>query len=825
MDRCVCMLLMGVIAVSLPVQAQSIQMPNASDIQLGLEKLNVLGSVLYVAAHPDDENTAALAYFSKGRKLRTAYLSLTRGDGGQNLIGSERGAEIGIIRTQELLSARGIDGAEQYFTRAVDFGYSKTAEESLRFWGREEVLADVVWVIRSFRPDVIVTRFPVDRPAGHGHHTASGVLAREAFHAAADPQRFPEQLDQVEPWQAKRLFWNGWRLSDEEKAKAVKIDTGEYDPLLGSSYSEVAALSRSMHKSQGFGATGRRGTRYEYLQQVEGAPASEDLLAGVDTSWSRVSGGTAIGQKLEEIAADFNPRDPSQSLPKLIEAYAAMGNLSHTPWVEVKRKELLGLIQACAGLWIEAISSDYSAVPGETLSITTMLVNRSNYPFEIRSINFSNSGSSISENTLLENNKPYAIESELTISKNAEISQPYWLVTSPQKALFSVDEKSIVHLAENFPPIQATIELRARDTELQFVVPVLYRWTDRVDGELYRLFEIRPPVTVDVDNGVRVFADSSHHEVRVRVKGHAPDQSGSLRLSGPADWRVDPESAPFSLPQKYDEAELVFRVTPPDAPGEGLLRAEAVVGGGVFDRALVEISHPHIKRQAYFPESSLKAVKVDVKRGRERIGYIVGSGDEVPEGLRNLGYEVALLSDEDLESGDLGRFDVIVTGIRAYNTRERLRVAQPRLLKFVEVGGTLIVQYNVSRGLLLDELGPYPFRIGRDRVSEEDAPVTILDRDHPLFNFPNRITEEDFEGWVQERGLYFASEWDDRYETVLASHDSGESVKNGGLLYAEYGQGIYIYSGISWFRQLPAGVPGAYRFLANVISAERNSAN
>ena len=377
MDRCSYILLLGALALSAPAQAQQIQMPDAAEIQLGLEKLNVMGSVLYIAAHPDDENTAALAYFSKGQKLRTAYLSLTRGDGGQNLIGSERGAEIGIIRTQELLAARGVDGAEQYFTRAIDFGYSKTPEETLAFWGKEAVLADVVWVIRSYRPDVIVTRFPVDGPSGHGHHTSSGQLAREAFHAAADPQRFPEQLDRVEPWQAKRMFWNGWRLSEEEQAEAVKVDVGGFDPLLGASYSEIAAISRSMHKSQGFGSAGRRGTRLEYFKLVEGTLAGKEILSGIDTTWSRVPGGRDLGVKLAEIAERFDPRDPARSLPQLLEAYAEMKRLEPTVWVEVKQKEILGLIQACAGLWMEAISTDFAAAPGDVVTVNTTLVNRS----------------------------------------------------------------------------------------------------------------------------------------------------------------------------------------------------------------------------------------------------------------------------------------------------------------------------------------------------------------------------------------------------------------------------------------------------------------
>ncbi len=825
MDRCSCIFLLGALVLTAPAAAQRIQMPDAAEIQLGLEKLNVLGSVLYVAAHPDDENTAALAYFSKGAKWRTGYLSLTRGDGGQNLIGSEQGAEIGIIRTQELLAARGIDGAEQFFTRAVDFGYSKTPEETLAFWGEEAVLADVVWVIRWFRPDVIVTRFPVDASSGHGHHTASAQLARDAFHAAADPERFPEQLDRVEPWQAKRLFWNGWRLSEQEQAGAVRVDVGEFNPLLGDSYSEIAATSRSMHKSQGFGAAGTRGTRYEYFKLVEGSLEGNHLLAGIDTTWSRVAGGQSLGAALGEIAERFDPKNPAASLPGLLDAYSELKRLAPTGWGQVKEKELLGLIQACAGLWIEAISTDFAAAPGDTATVNTMLVNRSSFPFRLKSISFENSEPPSVQDTVLENNTPHTIESSVRISSGHPTSQPYWLRDSPEKALFTVRDQALIGAAENAPSLQARITLDGQGTELEYLVPVLYRWTDRVDGESYRLFEVRPKVTVELGGGVRIFADAEPQHVRVRVTANSPDVDGTLRLAGNPDWQVVPQSVAFSLAGKYDEAEFSFQVTPPNAAGDAVFVAEADVDGRRFSRALVTISHPHIKRQVYFPESTIKMVKLDVERRGDSIGYIDGSGDEVADGLRRLGYDVTALSDDDLESGDLGRFDAIVAGIRAYNTRERLAVVQPRLLRYVEEGGTLIVQYNVSRGLVTQDIGPYPFTIGRDRVSEEDAQVTILAPDHELLRFPNTITQRDFAGWVQERGLYFASEWDDRYETVLASHDAREPETAGGLLFARYGNGVFIYSGISWFRQLPAGVPGAYRLFANMISSGQDHAD
>jgi len=818
-------LLLGAVTLSLHAQPQQIQLLDAAEIQTALQKLNVLGSVLYIAAHPDDENTSALAYFSKGQYLRTAYLSLTRGDGGQNLIGPEKGAEIGIIRTQELLAARRIDGGEQYFTRAIDYGYSKTLDETLSFWGKEAVLGDIVWIIRTFRPDIIITRFPVESSSGHGHHTASGLLVKEAFRAAADPCQFPEQLDLVAPWQAQRLFWNSWRPSRQEMEKAVRIDVGEFNPLLGSSYTEIAARSRSMHKSQGFGSTGRRGTRYDYFQLIDGSPTEKDLFEGIDISWARVPGGRKLGQKLKEIAEKFYPQDPTRSLPKLLDAYAELEKLEKTAWILPKKKELLRAIQSCAGLWVEAISTDFAASPGDEILVNTTLVNRSDLRFRIQEISFPGIESFSGEDAPLENNIPVSFKSSLRIPEDYPISQPFWLRDKPENALFSVSEQALIGLAENAPSIQAKVKLLCQGNLLEFLVPVLYRWTDRVNGEIYRPFEIRPPVTLKLEDKVKVFAGQGSQDIHVRIKSNSPEIHGSLRISGPSNWHVTPESIPFSLAAKYEELEASFRVTSPDNAEEAVLFAEAEIEGITFNRSLVEISHPHIKRQVYFPESKLKAVKLDIKRRGDRIGYIMGSGDEVPEGLRNLDYAVTMLGDEELGSADLGQYDAIITGIRAYNTRERIKTFQPRLLKYVQDGGTLIVQYNVSRGLLTERIGPYPISLGRGRVSEENAAVTFLAPNHALLNFPNKITQKDFEGWVQERGLYFASEWDERYDSVLASHDSRESDLAGGLLYTQYGKGVFIYTGFSWFRQLPAGVPGAYRLFANLISAGKTDGN
>jgi LmbE family N-acetylglucosaminyl deacetylase len=812
-------LLLGLLLPLGQLNAQRIELPDAAELQIALHKLNVLGSVLFVAAHPDDENTSALAYFSKGRKFRTAYLSLTRGDGGQNLIGPEKGAEIGIIRTQELMAARRIDGAEQFFTRAIDFGYSKTPEETLKFWGREEILADLVWIIRRFRPDVIITRFAVDVSSGHGHHTASGWLIRDAYLAASDPDRFPEQLKHVEPWKAKRLYWNSWRPGEQELQDLQKFDTGEYNPLLGKSYSEMAAESRSMHKSQGFGATARRGTRFDYFKLVAGEPASADVFDGIDTSWGRVPGGATVGRMLAAVTASFDPQRPADSVSDFLAVYRELTSLDETFWTQIKKQELMRVIQACAGLWMEAISPDFAAAPGDEVRVTTSLVSRSDVPFRVEKIGFRGLAEETAVDEPLADNVPLVYEKTIRLPGDFPVSQPYWLKAPPGFGIFTVREQQLIGEAENPPSLSVQVVLSVGGESLEYALPVLYRWTDRVDGELFRAFEVRPRVTLQLEDKVSIFADSEPKEVRIKLMSHSPSASGRVRLKGNGGWQVSPAEVAFAFTEKYAEQQASFMVTPPERAGEALLTAEAEIGGVTMDRALVEISYPHINRQVYFPESRVKVVKLDVRRLGSRLGYIMGAGDEVPAGLRTLGYEVVELSDEALESADLSRFDAIITGIRAYNTRGRLKHTQPRLLKYVEEGGTLIVQYNVSRGLQLENLGPYPLTIGRDRVSMETAPVEFLDPQHPLLNFPNTITQEDLEGWVQERGLYFASNWDEKYIPVLTSHDIGEPDRKGGLLYARYGEGVFIYTGYSWFRQLPAGVPGAFRFFVNLIEA------
>ena len=801
------------------IDAQPVQTQNSSEIRLALEKLNVLGSVLYIAAHPDDENTGLMAFLSKGRKFRTAYLSLTRGDGGQNLIGSEKGSEIGIIRTQELLQARSLDGAEQYFTRAVDFGFSKSPEESFNFWEKEKILSDIVWVIRNYKPDVIITRFPPAGNGGHGHHTASASLALEAFTAAADTQRFTEQLKYVQPWKSKRIFWNSWRPGQNEIDQLLKVDTGQFNFLLGKSYTEIAAESRSMHKSQGFGVTASRTPRIEYFQFIEGDAAKTNLFEEVNTTWDRIKHGEKIGKQINEILQLFDFHDPSKSLPKLIELYAVIDKIENNYWVDIKRKELLSIIQSCAGLWMESLSSDYSAAPGDEVNVKTMLVNRSENIFKIKKIEFPSIPSDTVMNNKLEQDQLFTIESKIKIPDSYPISQPYWLVKEPTKGSFTILDQQKIGKAENDFSIPVNIYVSYGSVDLVFSIPLRYRWNDRVDGEHYRPFEVCPPVIANLNGKVAIFPDEKTKNIRIKLKSFSPNISGEVHLQTDGNWKDSPYSIPFSLKNKYDEQTYSFKITPPKNSGVSMLNVELNIDGKTYNKSFVEILHAHIKPQVYFPESKISLVKLDIKKFDDKIGYIMGSGDDVPECLQNIGYDVTLLSDEMIEETDLSQYHAIIAGIRAYNTRERLKFDQTKLMEFVKNGGTFIVQYNVQSGLQTENIGPYPFKLGSGRITVEEAPLNFVNPEHQLLNFPNQITSTDFENWVQERGLYFADRWDEKYETIFSGHDPGEKDLTGGTLFTHYGKGIFIFSGLAWFRQLPAGVPGAYRLFVNMISA------
>lgn len=814
------LLLLPFVFASTLSQPQSPRSVNGAELRLALKKLSVLGSVLFVAAHPDDDNTAFLGYMAKARLMRTGYLSITRGEGGQNLIGSEQGELLGMIRTQELLDSRRIDGAEQYFTRAIDFGFSKSLDETMTIWGKDKILSDVVWIIRTYRPDVVVTRFTPTQ-GGHGNHTSSAELAYEAYAAAGDPTRFPEQLKYVQPWKPKRLVWNVFRFQQTDHPTApehsVSLDLGMYSPILGESFTEMAGRSRSMNRSQGTGGGQNRGEFVNYFQHIAGDTATKDLFDGMNTTWARVPGGAAVGQMLEAVYQSYDEENPEKSLPALLRVYGELGKLKDDPWVVFKKRELQEVIKLCGGLWVDALSSDNNVTPGSDMKVTVSAINRSSYPFRLERI-VAPLGKADSVLVVpLRYNQPVQAAFSLKLPNDFPYTQPYWLEETPDLGAYRISNQQLVGQAENTPPLTVRVRIGFNDGAMDLEVPVRFRTVDPVEGEQYRPLVVNPPVTVNLPEKVYIFPDGVAKTVLVNVRNEGGKVSGSVALRVPQGWKVTPMTIPFDFTQKDENRSVNYSVLPGPGSTSGSFQVEATVGDRTVQQDMITIRYPHIPPQTVFPRTEGKLLRFDLKTTAKRIGYIMGPGDEIPTALRQIGYPVTLITDDDLKNGSLGSYDVIIAGVRSYNMRPVLRANQRKLMEFVEKGGTYIVQYMTPRRVETDNLGPYPFTVSGDRVSVEEAPVRFLAPENPVLNFPNRISQDDFKGWIQERGLYFSDKWDSHYTPILASNDPGEPSRDGGLLVAQYGKGYYVFTGYAFFRQLPGGVPGAYRLFANLI--------
>ena len=797
---------------------------NASEIQLALQKLNVLGRVLYIAAHPDDENTNLMALWANGLLYETAYLSITRGDGGQNLIGSELGERLGVIRTEELLAARRIDHGKQFFSRGVDFGFSKAAEESLRIWNHDKILSDVVWVIRKFRPDVIVTRFSPEDKLTHGHHTASAILAQEAFSAAADPNRFPEQLAFAKPWRATRLVWNTSpfffrnRNLPFDPTGLTVLEAGGYNPLLGRAYTEIAAASLSMHKSQGVGSPPRRGARKEYFKLLQGEPMTSSLFEGVNTSWSRVPNSDSVAAEIRQIISKFNPADPAASLPQLLKLRQTLSGVKDELWIPQKKAEVNQIIAACLGLHVEASTANETFTPGQTATIKLEAINRSTVPVTLQEVQFPNTGVSMKIDLALPSNELVTKDLSCKIPEDTPYSQPYWLRKHRMPGSFDVDDQNLIGLPENPPAVPVEALLQVNGQELRYLLSTKYRTVDPVAGEVQRPLVIAPPVFAKLADSVFVFPTSQPKPISVRVTAATGPVKGELKLALPPGWELSPASVPIDLKGADAETVATFTVKPPDQNSEGVLRAIVSTGNHDYSFDRVRISYPHIGVQTLMPPAEAELVRADIRKKGDRIGYIPGAGDDVPESLRQIGYSVKILSEREITAKNLAQFSAVVLGIRTYNTRDGISNWLPELFAYVKDGGVVIVQYNTLADLKSNELGPYPLEISRDRVTDENAEVRVLAPNHPAMSTPNQITSKDFEGWVQERGLYFPNKWDPAWTPVLSCNDPKEKPLDGGLLIAKSGKGFFVYTSYSWFRQLPAGVPGAYRLFANMLS-------
>jgi LmbE family N-acetylglucosaminyl deacetylase len=798
---------------------------NSSEIKLGFERLSVLGNVLYIAAHPDDENTRFLAYCALERGYETSYLSLTRGDGGQNLIGNEQGIELGLIRTQELLAARSIDGAHQYFTRAYDFGFSKNAEETFKKWDKKTLLGDVVWMIRKLKPDVIVTRFSPEPGPTHGHHTASAMLAVEAFHAAADPKQFPEQLAMVEVHQAKRIFWNtSWFFfgtKDYDKTGLISLNVGGYNALLGKSYGEIAAESRSMHSSQGFGSARQRGDELEYFKFLDGESAVNDIFEGINTSWKRLGNYEEIEKFIQSMNSNYNPRNPQLSINDLVELHGMIKKIPSNAFTNRKLNEIENLIIQCAGIYSEVIFDKSFYRINEEISGKAEIIVRSDVNVQLKSVKAFGVGfdteTNLKKNELL--SLPLKLNKDVVKTPNA----PFWLYQNVKNDFFQLPDLSYVGPASNheipLDMLSASIKIVINGSfEMEIHRPIIFKKVLPESGEIYSSPVILPPVTIHPKTDLIFFRNAEKKRIGIALAG-VKNTSGKIRILAPEGWIAEPVSQDFKLSESGTES-FDFNLYPGANAKSGIVRFIAEIGNETYSSDFREIKYNHIPAQFYLPEAVSKVIHADLKIVKKSIGYISGAGDNIPQVLEAMGYHVKLLSDEEIVSGRLSDYQAIVIGVRAYNTRESLKNLQKHLMKYVNDGGNLVVQYNTSRETVTDELGPYPLKLGRDRVTVEEAPIKVLTPTHPLLNYPNKISEKDFEGWVQERGLYFVSEFDQSYEPIFEIADPGEKPSKGSLIFARFGKGTYSYTGLSFFRQLPAGVEGASRLFVNLIEAK-----
>ena len=806
--------------------AQSPKTYSSSEIFQQIKKLNVLASVLYVAAHPDDENNALLPWFAKEKLWRTAYLSLTRGDGGQNLIGDEQGIELGLIRTQELLAARRVDGAEQYFTRAYEFGFSKSAAEALRIWDKEKILSDVVWVIRKYQPDIIIKRFPPDKRAGHGHHAASSILAQEAFTAAADPTKFPEQFKYgVKPWQAKRILWNTYNFGGNNTTSEdqIKIDIGGYNPLIGKSYGELGGEARTMHKSQGEGRPRRRGESYEYFVTTGGEPMKNDLMDGIITSWKRIPGGEPIEAMINAIIAIYNIAQPDLSVPSLVKLYQAINALPESNWRNKKLDETEQIIEECTGLFVEAISSQPQVVQGGDLGINFVLNKRENVNAFLKNISVENFDSAFT--TTLPTNQNVSVNKTLHIAGNKQISQPYWLVYPLKGGTFDVRDQTLIGKAQNDPSFEASFLVNIDGEDFVIKKPVQYRYTDPVKGDTYEPIPVLPKIELSYTKDNFISLNGAPVKAIIHLKSNL-DNSETYKVvqEYSKNWATDIPSFTYDTKDTkdvYKTATFTSKTNETNNSEEIHLKTS----DGNYNGYTKTISYNHIPTITYFPEAKAHLVKLDIKIIGKKIGYIIGAGDKVPDALKDMGYDVTTLTEKDITDENLKQYDAIITGIRAYNLYEYLTDKNDVLMRYVKNGGNMIVQYMKSNqvGNKNITVGPYPFKISSgSRVTEEDAKVNFLLPGNPALNYPNKITEKDFEGWVQERSTYQAVQLDPHYETPLGMHDTGEEQCNGSLAIAKYGKGNFVYASLVFFRQLPDGVPGAYRLMANLIALPKN---
>ncbi len=811
--------------------AQYNQEYSSADIMHNLQKLQYTTRVLYVAAHPDDENTRLISFLANDKKFETAYLSLTRGDGGQNVIGPELREGLGLIRTQELLAARRVDGGNQFFTRANDFGFSKNPSETFNIWDREKVLADVVWVIRNFQPDIIITRFNETPGTTHGHHTASAILAKEAFNLAADPKKYPEQLTHVQAWQTKKLYWNtsSWFFRDNEdfkKNKLATVDVGGYNAILGQSYPEIAAKSRSQHKSQAFGSSGSRGEEIEYLEQWEGSPENSSLLEGISESWIGFKNGEAIQQEIKSIINNFSYNEPENSIEGLLELKKMIKEIKNGAVKADKLAQIDELIIQCSGFYHLLHYNQNYATPGDSLTLNLELVNRSSVNMVLKNIHFNQLALDNNYSQNLENNEVTQLKLPVIVPNNYPISNPYWLNKIPDNGMYIVEDQLLIGKAESEGSIVVSIQIEVAGELIELKSPLVYKTNDRIKGEVLQPLYVVPAVSINFMNDVIIFTEKNQtKEIGIQVKALKDGVSGNLKLLIPKDWKIIEDENDLSF-RALDKNQIIsFKVQLKSGRNIGQfdIGAEVLTNNGKkWNKKVNEIQYEHIPNQVIISTANVPLILSDIRIAEKNIGYIEGAGDAIKEALKTMGYNVTVINIGEASIQDLNQFDAIIAGIRAYNTNVDLQNNYTKLFNYMEQGGTYVVQYNTTYGLPNKLFWPFPLQLSRDRITSESAEMKFLKPQHQVLNYPNKITKEDFSNWKQERGLYFPGNWDENYSAILEGNDPNEEATQGALLVANYGKGKFVYTGLSFFRELPAGVAGSYRLFANLLAKDPN---
>ncbi|WP_445432818.1 PIG-L family deacetylase [Chryseobacterium indoltheticum] len=815
--------------------AQQVRPSKSSEIYRDLKTLKNLPKVLYVAAHPDDENTGLLSWLINDQNVETGYLSLTRGDGGQNLLGTEQGAALGLIRTHELLEARKLDGAQQFFTRAIDFGFSKNTTDTFKQWNEDSIIADVVWVIRKFRPDVIICRFPPTAAAGHGQHAASAVVAEKTFKLAGDKNAFPNQLKYVNVWQPKRILWNTFRFGavNTTAENQLKVTVGQYDAQLGMGYGELAGLSRSLHKSQGAGTQSVAGIKTEYFSHVNGEPAKETLFDGIVKTWTS-QGNADIDQSLDKIISAFNFNNPDLSLPALLALRKKVMTLKDSDLKKDKIKSLDNIILSCAGFMGEVVTNQAEAVAGENYSFRLNMISRADNSVVLENVKWLSQSESF--NRKLSKDSLITIQHEIQIPADAALTEPYWLAKpATNAATFSVPNDTLVGLPEAESPLNVFLGLKIGSEKFQVKLPLSFKKLDPVRGDVVEALRIVPALELKFTQPLYLVKENEDLNLSLNFKVNSNKQFNNgkvnLMFNGERLGGGDLKSIngkDFTIEYVIPKAKIASIKS-----NQLQLDANFIADRVTYNRNKVLIQYPHLPALQYFAPATVTVMKGDIQAKVKKVGYIEGAGDFIPEFLRIAGIQVDVLKDEDFygnldESGGnggqnkLAQYDAIILGVRANNTEKKLGRWMPFLWSYVKAGGNLVMQYNTNQDTTVDQLGMYNFSIANKRVTEENAEVKFLNPNHKLLNFPNKITADDFKGWVQERGAYFPAQWDSAYEPLFEMHDTGEEPLKGSTLYAKYGKGNFIYTPLVFFRQLPAGNVGAARLFLNFLSAQKN---